>query len=266
MGKASTRKPDAKVGKAAAEHYPSPSTATVVDLLQALDDPDQRAPSLRSLSERIGAPRSTVHRILQTLESKGFVTFTQGVGYEIGMAAANLGVNFRIRELRTIAEPILNELNADVHETVNLAIPHDDAMLIVAGVESTQPIRTASTVGQLEPLQVSALGKSYLAALAKDATEQLLVRLDGSHPTHPAIDPGALERDLANVRKRGYALDDEEQTKGMRCVGAAIVTPSGKPIAAISVSAPATRLTRDVIHQVGGRVQRCARTISVLLS
>jgi IclR family acetate operon transcriptional repressor len=245
--------------------YPSPSAATVVDLLIVLSEPDAKPTSLRTLSARLGASRSTLHRIITTLEAKGVVTSEDG-GYTLGHRAAQIGRGYRSRELRVLAEPFLRELYARSHETVNLAVPDAEGMLLVAGLESQHPLRISSWIGKHDAYHASALGKSYLATLSGDALEELLDRIELRQQTPATItEPASLRAELDDVRARGYAVDNEESVQGMRCVGAPIIDGDGHAVAAVSISAPVARLTPERYTEVGTLVRQSADAISAVI-
>jgi len=236
--------------------YPSPSTATVTDLLTILSGPLAKPMSVRELAAAVGASRTTAHRILETLCAKGFASFSAGQGYTIGESAFGIGSLLNGRGLHRAAAPFLRALHAETRETVNLAIRHHDAMLVIAGLESSLPLRTTSWVG-----------KSYLAALPPDALEEVLARLVLT-PVGPRsiTDADVLQRELVRARRRGFAVDDEESVEGMRCVGAAIAGPGPAPAGAISVSAPSARLPRELFDSVATAVVQAAQSIAASLA
>jgi IclR family transcriptional regulator, acetate operon repressor len=246
--------------------HPSPSAATVVDLLILLSQPDAKPASLRTLSAELGASRSTLHRILTTLEAKGVVATMDGGGYTLGPRAAHIGSGYRSRELRVLAEPFLRELNAKTHETVNLAVPDEEGMFLVAGFESQHPLRISSWVGKHDAYHASALGKSYLASLSLDALDELLDRIELPKKTSRTItERKQLIAELERCRARRYAVDDEESIEGMRCIGATITDGPGEAVAATSVSAPVGRLTPERFAEVGALVRHTASAISAVI-
>jgi DNA-binding IclR family transcriptional regulator len=245
--------------------HPSPSAATIVDLLILLSLPGAEPASLRTLSAQVGASRSTLHRILTTLEAKGVVALGES-GYTLGPRAAEIGRGYRSRELRLLAEPFLRELYASSHETVNLAVPDAKGMLVVAGLESQHPLRISSWIGKHDAYHASALGKSYLGTLSSETLDQLLDSVALRKQTPATITQRErLIAELDRWRPRGYAVDDEESVQGMRCVGAAIIDGEGQGVAAISISAPLGRLTPDRFDEVGALVRRTAGAISAVI-
>ena len=246
--------------------YPSPAAAIAVDVLTSLVGIEPGDIGLRQLSQSLGVPRSTLHRILRTLEAKGMVQRTERSGYALGSHFQELGIRHRVSELPRLSQPVLRDLHARTGETVNLAIPHDDAMLVIDAVQSSAPLRMVSAVGMRDQFHASALGKSWLAALSDPELEQVLDRLVLSPLTQRTItEARSLKANIEKIRSVGYAVDDGESTESVRCVGAAIRSEGDRPVAAISVSGPANRLTKGMISQVGLHVVRAAANISGLL-
>ncbi|TMF81559.1 MAG: hypothetical protein E6I18_02520 [Chloroflexi bacterium] len=126
---------------------------------------------------------------------------------------------------------------------------------------SPQVVRLFTVVGNRTPLHATGAGKALLANLPPARRDALLERLDlRGYTAHTIVDRGVLRRTLDEVREKGYALDDEEYDEGVRCVAVAVIAASGRdsanaaPVAALSISAPANRLSR----------QRCAELAPVL--
>ena len=124
-------------------------------------------------------------------------------------------------------------------------------------VESQQSVRTACTVGSRAPAYCTAVGKAMLAELS-EAEVGKIVRRWGLKPVtaNTITTAGALKTELEAVRTRGYAIDDEEKEQGLRCVSAAVRGHSGRLFAAMSVSGPAFRMTKERIPEIGQAVMR----------
>jgi IclR family acetate operon transcriptional repressor len=235
----------------------------VIDVLAALSVPRHEPLSLRGLAEVLSVPRSTLHRILRTLESKGVVERLSGHGYALGHRALALSLGYRTQEIHLVAQPAMHELRSEVGETVNLAVPGQDAMLVVAALESPHPLRTVSWVGQRNEFHASALGKSYVAALNDVELDQLLGRLQFTPVTKRTLSArGSVQREIDKTRARGFAIDDGESVEGTRCVGSGILAGGGHPIGALSISAPASRVSMKDIRQIGSVVAQVSQGIS----
>jgi IclR family transcriptional regulator, acetate operon repressor len=246
--------------------YPSPATAITVDVLVSLASTNRPGGSLRQLSQQLGVPRSTLHRILQTLEAKKIVERAGDAGYQLTEGFAELGLRHRIANLPRLAEPVLRELHERTGETVNLAVPHEGTMLVVATVQSAERLRMVSWDGMRDLFHASALGKSYLAALRDDVLEEMLDDLPLTRNTPKTIiDRVQLVREIQRIRRTGFAIDDGESVEGVRCVGAAIRAEGGRVVGAVSVSSPANRLPESIVARIGQVVARAAANISLLV-
>jgi IclR family acetate operon transcriptional repressor len=207
---------------------------------------------------------STVHRLLATLLRRGYVRQNPETSrYYAGAKLATLAEGrSRYGELRLRARPLLRALTEATRETANLVVLDDLQAVYIETVPSPQVVRLFTAVGNRTPLHATGAGKALLASLPAARREALLERLDlRGYTARTMVDRTSLRRALDDVRERGYAIDDEEYDEGVRCVAVAVAGASpgreaaaGAPIAALSISAPANRLSR----------QRCAELAPVL--
>lgn len=226
-----------------------------------------RAPgmALTTLSEETAQSPATVYRILVTLEGRGLVEFdAEEQLWHIGPGAFVIGARFlRRTSLVERARPILRRLMEATGETANLGVEREGAVLFVSQVETHESIRAFFPPGTLSPMHASGIGKALLSAVEGAR----LARLLEAHPLTPftdrtITDPEALRTDLAAVRTRGYALDDEEKNLGMRCIAAPVFDVNGEPIAGISVSGPTSRVPTDAIERLSRPVIAAARDLT----
>jgi DNA-binding IclR family transcriptional regulator len=235
------------------------ATEKTLSVLDALDGARSR---LGDIAERAELPKSTVHRILRRLVERGYAR-AQGDGvYVIGprvltMAGAMLG---RL-DVTTLAAPVLRELHADVGHTVHFAMLSDDeAVYLEKLVDPGLPYQFASRVGGRIPLHCTAIGKSLLAVM------ETLPRLELVRRTpQTLVSSDALRAELEHVRERGFAIDDEENERNIRCVGAAVRDHTGAATHAISVSALTVELSVDEAVALGPRVVAAADAVSEAL-
>lgn len=224
--------------------------------------------SAAELAERAGLAPSTVHRLLATMAGHGFVRQDAETGaWTIGVAAFTVGQAFvRMRKVETLGRPAMRALMEAVQETVNLGVVEGGEVVFLAQVECHAPIRAFFRPGRRGPLHASGIGKAILAQRPPEETAALL----GPGPL-PAFtettvtDPAALRGMLAATRARGWALDDEEHTLGMRCVAAPIFDQAGEAVAAISVSGPTVRLTPPAVPGVAARTVAAATEITTAI-
>ncbi|MDE2228449.1 MAG: IclR family transcriptional regulator [Alphaproteobacteria bacterium] len=221
--------------------------------------------SLTSLAQRAGIAPSTAHRILATLKASGFVHCDEAHGgYLIGVHAFRVGSAFlRNRKLVDAGRPIMRRLMEESGETANMGIEDDGYVVFVSQMESHQSVRAFHRPGSRSPLHASSIGKAIMAALADEtATERLHRSGMPKFTARTIVDPKALLADLAQVRKRGWAIDDEERAEGLRCVGSAVYNEHGEVIGAISVSGPTVRMTEERLGELGPMVKRAAADIT----
>ena len=223
--------------------------------------------SLAEISRRTGLPLSTVHRQLQTLQHRGLVGHDIETGlWSVGVGLFRIGSAYlRIRKLPEIARPVLRMLQQETGETVNLTAFEDPFIICVGQAESHASVRAFFRPGSELPLHASAAGKAVLAVLSPENRERVL---DGciytrfTDSTHSS--QASLLADLDQTARRGYALDNEEHSLGMRCAGAAILNEFGEPVGALSVSAPNFRVTEDQIATLGVAVRAAAQRLTAL--
>jgi IclR family acetate operon transcriptional repressor len=221
--------------------------------------------SLTSVAQRAGIAPSTAHRILNTLKAGGFVHCDDSRGgYFIGVQAFRVGSAFlRNRKLVDVGRGVMRRLLEATGETVNIAIEIESQVVFILQMESHHAIRAFHRPGARGPMHASSLGKAMLAALTDEAISQRLHRTGMPRFTEwTIVDPDALLADIATVRKRGWAVDDQEQSEGMRCVGAAVYNEHGEVLGAISASGPAVRVTEERLGELGPMVKRAAAEIT----
>jgi IclR family transcriptional regulator, acetate operon repressor len=221
--------------------------------------------SLTSIAQRAGIAASTAHRILATLKAAGFVQCDDARGgYLIGVKAFKVGSAFlRNRKLVDIGRSAMRELMQASGETTNIGIEDDGYVVYVAQLESHHPVRTFHRPGARGALHASSLGKAIMAALPQASVTQILHRVGMKKFTERTIvDPQLLLTELGLVRKRGWAVDDQEQADGMRCVGAPVFNEHSEVVGALSVSGPTVRMTEERLGELGPLVKRAAAELT----
>ncbi len=221
--------------------------------------------NLTELSHRAGIPASTAHRLLMTLQNYGYLEFHEDTQmWSVGVEAFRIGGSFA-RRIKVVeaGRPVLHELMAQTGETANMAIADDGDVVFVSQVETHEPIRAFHRPGTRAHMHASGIGKALLAHFDGPALDAWMQAKGLTVYTQNTIcDPEALRREMAETRRRGWAIDNEERTLGMRCVAAPIYNTFGEAIAGISVSGPTVRIPDDVLTEYGVLVRRAADRVT----
>lgn len=208
---------------------------------------------------------STTYRLMATLNVRGYLRQDRDTNkYRIGPRVLLLYSAMQdVLELRRLALPHLNRLVEETGETGHLLALQGAEGVYIERVDSPQTVRMVSYVGKQELLHCSSVGKAILAHLPEDEVDWIIEVRGLPRITENTItDPAALKEQLREVRELGYAIDDMEGEESVRCVGAPIFDLTGKPIAAISVAAPAYRTGFDRLKAFAPLVIDAARSIS----
>lgn len=206
---------------------------------------------LGEVAAELGIHKSNALRLLETLRSLGWIVVDEHRAcYRVGPALIGIGQaaagSIYLDDLLRTA----GILRDNTGETVHIAVPHEERMLIVARAESRHALRVSCQVGSQDPLYNSALGKAYLAALPDEQLDALLPRLSYERCTENTItSPAALRRDIELTRARGFAINNGEARPGVKCMGFAVHVGGAVPIAALSITGPAERWTVDAMEK-----------------
>jgi IclR family acetate operon transcriptional repressor len=221
--------------------------------------------SLTALARDADLPASTVHRLLTTLAAHGFVESTEAdQTWSIGVEAFRVGQAFPRRfRVMTMGRPVMRDLMEASGETANLGLFEGGDVVFVAQVESQEPIRAFFRAGERRHAHASGIGKALLAEMPRERVERLIRDRGLTGFTDKTItDPARLFADLAEIRARGWSLDDEERSPGMRCIAAPVFDENGEAIAGLSISGPTQRMTPDRVAGLGPIVRRAAEDLT----
>ncbi|MFA7666685.1 MAG: IclR family transcriptional regulator [Burkholderiaceae bacterium] len=224
----------------------------MVTLLDALaEQPDPV--SLKELSSRTALHPSTAHRILNDLVIARLVDRTEPGSYQLGIRLLELGNLVKARlNVRSAAQGPMRELHKVTGQPVNLSIRQGDQIVYIErAVSERSGMQVVRAVGGRAPLHLTSVGKLFLAFDDPKNVRAYAVRTGLAGQTKNSItDPVRLERELALVKARSYARDNEELELGVRCIAAGILDDSGKLVAGLSISAPADFLQDEWVDQV----------------
>lgn len=200
---------------------------------------------LAELCTSIGMPKPTVHRILSTLETRGYVSRAAGTGYQVSRKLFTETANVSATErLLRAARPVMAQLAAATGETVNLGVLDGGEVLVIETVESQQAVRMSSKTGNRRFPHSTALGKIFLASLPRKEAARI-VRSKGMPRFTPAtiVRERDLMAELDRIRIRKYAIDNMENEPDGRCIAAAVQRENEDFAAALSISGPLPRMT-----------------------
>ena len=255
------RPPSAKTAQTAGSSVQSLDRAlTLLELIAAED-----GLTLSDVAARAGVAPSTAHRILTTLEAHEYAVHDEERGiWLVGVRAFEVGSSFlRNRKLVSIGRSIMRTLMETCGESVNLAIEDSGSIVFISQIESHHPIRAFHRPGSRGTIHASGVGKALLATRPEDAVRAILHKTGLKKFTDKTLNsPEKLFADLAAVRQRGWAVDDEERTPGMRCVAAPIFNEYGEAIAGLSISGPTVRIPDARLGELGPAVRRAAEEIT----
>jgi DNA-binding IclR family transcriptional regulator len=222
--------------------------------------------SLAEIAADVKLHKSSVHRLLMSLVKHRLVDRDAESGrFSLGIRLFDLGTIAIARfNIRDRARQHLERLMYNAHETVHLCVLDSGEVLYVDKIEPDRTVRLSSTIGRRNGAHCTSAGKVMLAWLSESEVDAILQAHGMRRFTANTLTtPAELKAELKVICERGYAIDDEEHEEGVRCVAAAIKDHSGRPIAAMSVSAPSFRLPTDKIPLVAALVVETARTLSV---
>jgi DNA-binding IclR family transcriptional regulator len=253
---------------------PQPSTETVPPIgavsraLRVLRCFSVDTPELgvSEIARTLGIHKSTVHRLLATLELEGFVRQVEGGRYMLSVAVLELSAAVIAWEsIRETVLASLQELARRTGETAHLAVLDAGEVLYVEKVEGKWSLRMPSSVGKRLPLNCTALGKVFLAGLEREEGHRIMHgRLWEARTPNTLTDPYRLEAEVDAIRDQGYAVDREEVEEGLACIAAPVTDDRGITSAAISISAPSSRLLARLEQHVGA-VQEAGVALSQIL-
>ena len=219
---------------------------TIFDILEEIAASD--GGSLAELADRLDYAKSTIHTHLSTLEDRGFVVFEDGE-YRLGLEFFRLGTAARERyTVNSIGRPIIEELAEETGEVVWIVVEENGWGFFLDNATGKRAVQTHAAVGERTNLHTLASGKLILAHLPDHRVDEIVRERGLPERTDATIsDREALDEELAEIREQGYSFNDEEAESGVRGF-AAPVFEDGRIVAAVCVSGPANRLTKDRCH------------------
>lgn len=240
----------------------------VLDILEALSSVPQGM-LLTELSAKVSLHVSTTHRLVHMLVDRGYAVKERETGkYRLTLRTFEIGSRVSsVWDLMSVAKPYLDDLASQSQEAVHLVERDGNGVVYLYKAEPfRQLVRMGSHYGLRNPMYCTGVGKSILALLPEAEVDRIWSSesITGFSP-NTITDLEQMHRELARIRQRGYAIDNEEHELGVRCMAVAIRNWEGAPVAAVSISAPASRMDDAMIERMLPRLQSAAGSISAML-
>ncbi|UJF32803.1 IclR family transcriptional regulator [Paenibacillus hexagrammi] len=219
--------------------------------------------TLTEIAARVDLHKSTVHRLLASLEGKGFImrdtsTDKYRLGYRLWELSAHLSPD---TDPSVLLLPEMERLRNQLGETISLYVQDGLERVRIQAVQSNHAIRRVAPVGARMPLYVGASSK-VLVAFAEPAAQE---RLSASADWPAGLDQQAFQQQLSETRRLGYATSVEEREPGAAAVAAPIYDRGGRLVAALAVSGPANRLTLELMQEQAPLIMEAARRMGTML-
>ncbi|MBN1450473.1 MAG: IclR family transcriptional regulator [Anaerolineales bacterium] len=217
--------------------------------------------TMTQISEMVGINKSTVHRLLATLEGKRFVERDPVTGiYRPGIRLLQMAfLTLEHNDLRRLATPFLHTLCDQYRENVNLTVLDDTEVIYLDVIESSQRVKLAAAPGQRLPAFCTASGKAILAFLPEENARHILECGMPRYTKNTITSLDAFFEDMSQTRQRGYAISEQEFEEGINAIAAPICN---HPIASVSIAGPAYRLTRERMIEMGPNLVAVANNIA----
>lgn len=222
------------------------------------------AMSLQELTDKLQEPKTSLYRVILTLEHHGYLNKTNNQEYEVGERVLSLSTNFLLdNNLKKAAQNPMQQLFLEHKDTVNLGILSGSEVVYIDIVESNFSLKMTDSIGSRSPAHATGLGKAILSHIDESALNDLLNNAEFfRYTTKTLLDRESLLKELNITKERGYALDDEEVVEGARCIAAPIFDFNKRVLGAISISGPIQRFSRSSIEEIARNVMSAAEEIS----
>jgi DNA-binding IclR family transcriptional regulator len=222
-----------------------------LDLLEQFNG-DRDELGVTELSNRLNLHKNNVFRLLATLETKGYIEQNKATeNYRLGVKSLELGQAF-IKQLGFVRplKPFLEEIVKQCNETAYIGTIRQSSVVYLDVEEANQTVKVANQVGWSLPIHCTAIGKAQIAYVSEEELEKLGI-LDHMERFTPntIVDKAKFMKNLKEVAKRGFALDNEEYNPGVSCVGVPLRDYTGRVVGGISVSGPSYRMTDKLLKE-----------------
>jgi IclR family acetate operon transcriptional repressor len=238
------------------------SVDRAVSILQVLAR--QGTAGVTEIATELAVHKSTVFRLLDTLESRGLVEQRVDRGqYQLAFGIVALAAGAaRKHDLSVLSRPVCLRLAEAVRETVNIAIHDGQAVISIDQVIGAATVTSVNWVGQRTPFHATSAGKVFLAFMPAPRRDAILAGGLEPFTAHTLVDPTELAAELALVRRQGYALTAEEHEIGLAAVAAPLRSMDGDVVAAVTASGPTFRINAETLPGIVAQVVAAAAQIS----
>lgn len=231
--------------------YSVQAVTNAIRVLEELGDSNHEQ-SIAELCSKLELTKSNVAKLVATLEMFGYVDCNSYTGnYRLGIKTFQISQSYINKlNLTEVALPIQKSLCARVNESIYVSVLRRENIVYLSVVETDSPVRVTPRIGNIGPAYATATGKAQLAFIDERELEQMYSDKFKEYTKNTIKSLDALKEELATIRERGYALDNEEYEYGVRCVAAPVKNFMGQVIAALSVTAPVERLDNSTIQKL----------------
>lgn len=224
---------------------------------------EARPMSVREISEQIGINRTTAHRLVATLCACGWAERAPDGRFQLSIKFLSIGhvVNHQRRFLEEI-RPELMRLSQRTRETVHVGVLDGYEILHVDKIESLEQVGVSSRIGTRAAVHSTSLGVALMAAMNDERIEHYIEGARALPGSLGIPDASSFRARVAEARERGFSLDDEDDSIGVRCIGVAVRGPDENPLFAISITGPSPRFTRETAFRFGPELVRTGAMLS----
>jgi IclR family transcriptional regulator, acetate operon repressor len=242
------------------------SVRSVLTALRILEEVSRRQPiGVSELARVLELPKTSTQRSLQTLEVAGWVRTlgTESTRWRLTTKALTVGLGgSRETSLRELAVAEMGHIRDQTGETVHLAVPEENELVIIARLDGTHSLRTFLPLGARAPMHATASGRAMLAAMPDTAVEAVLDRGVRRYTKRTVLDRGRVWREIRLARKRGYATNAGEWRNEIAAIGTSIEARAGAPLAAFAISMPLSRYQKVDRARIAELAMRAAARVS----
>lgn len=233
-------------------------------VLEALSEADPSPATLTALSNALGMHRTTVFRILGTLRARGYVSRDEaGDRYRLGVRVLTLAsAVLHDLDIRQAALPALEALRRQSRELVFLSVLDRHEVVTIERLDCDQPLTLRAQIGSRRPIHCTAAGKAFMAFLPDHEITGILAGELATFTPRTVTLADAIRQQLVEVRRNGFAWDDEEHLEGVRCVAAPVFGIERRVVGVVSLAAPTVRTAWERLWRLGADVRSAAEEIS----